>query len=289
MNPNGEEVNDCHFEYGTTVLRLSVPCASCTPFAGVRRTPGRGVRVGHGPQREHAYHFRISRPTPMGRATAQTSRDASALPDGESVGSTPGPVEVVGLLGTLVSPLSAEPVSPAGLPPGRRRGCRWSVVQRQRCSARGSIDVTLNLPPGSEPTNVYKLVGGIYNDVTSLSTISGDSVTLHLTDGVRPGDEDGEANGVIVYLLVPVHQPKPPAVATEHSIFGHPDLATLNATVNPNGQTVSDCHFEYGGTEAYGLKRAVRFAAGLGQEPGRGLRVDNGPHREHDLPPPHRR
>src|SRR5207302_1893227 len=28
--------------------------------------------------------------------------------------------------------------------------------------------------------------------------------------------------------------------------------ATLNATVNPNGGTVSDCHFEYGSTSAYG-------------------------------------
>jgi subtilisin family serine protease len=29
-------------------------------------------------------------------------------------------------------------------------------------------------------------------------------------------------------------------------------VATLNATVNPNGATVSDCHFEYGVTPAYG-------------------------------------
>src|SRR5205814_4555822 len=28
--------------------------------------------------------------------------------------------------------------------------------------------------------------------------------------------------------------------------------ATLNATVNPNGGAVSDCHFEYGSTSAYG-------------------------------------
>ena len=65
--------------------------------------------------------------------------------------------------------------------------------------------------------------------------------------------------------------------------------ATLNATVNPNGQTVSDCHFEYGTTTSYGVQRAVLLAARVGRKPGGGVRVGHGPHREHHLPLPDRR
>ena len=43
-------------------------------------------------------------------------------------------------------------------------------------------------------------------DVTSLATISGDTLTMHLTDGGL-GDADHEANGVIVDPLVPVRIP----------------------------------------------------------------------------------
>ena len=43
-----------------------------------------------------------------------------------------------------------------------------------------------------------------------------------------------------------------PAVVTEQASAVTHTLATLNASVNPNGATVSDCRFEYGTTEAYG-------------------------------------
>ena len=41
-------------------------------------------------------------------------------------------------------------------------------------------------------------------------------------------------------------------------------VATLNATVNPNGHTVSDCHFEYGSTEGYGLVAPCEPSPGSG-------------------------
>ena len=68
----------------------------------------------------------------------------------------------------------------------------------------GSVDVVLQLPPGSAPTAIYKYINGSYVDVTSIATISGNTVTLHLTDGGL-GDEDGTANGVIVDPVVPLH------------------------------------------------------------------------------------
>ena len=43
--------------------------------------------------------------------------------------------------------------------------------------------------------------------------------------------------------------------------------ATLNATVNPNSGTVSDCHFEYGPTEAYGSSATCTPSPGSGSSP----------------------
>ena len=43
--------------------------------------------------------------------------------------------------------------------------------------------------------------------------------------------------------------------------------ATLNATVNPEGAMVSDCHFEYGTTTAYGSSAACSPAPGSGTSP----------------------
>src|SRR5271166_5718426 len=43
-----------------------------------------------------------------------------------------------------------------------------------------------------------------------------------------------------------------PAVVTEPATAVAQTTATLNATVNPEDETVSDCHFEYGTSESYG-------------------------------------
>ena len=43
--------------------------------------------------------------------------------------------------------------------------------------------------------------------------------------------------------------------------------ATANATVNPNGVQVSECRFEYGQTEAYGLRAPCAQSPGSGKSP----------------------
>jgi hypothetical protein len=55
-----------------------------------------------------------------------------------------------------------------------------------------------------------------------------------------------------------------PSVATEATTGVAQSTATLNATVNPNGQTVSDCHFEYGPTETYGSVAPCEPSPGSG-------------------------
>jgi hypothetical protein len=70
-------------------------------------------------------------------------------------------------------------------------------------SPGAAVDVTLQLPTGSNPTKVYKLIKGVSTDATADATIMGDTIVMHLIDGGF-GDADGAANGVIVDPVVPV-------------------------------------------------------------------------------------
>jgi phosphodiesterase/alkaline phosphatase D-like protein len=63
------------------------------------------------------------------------------------------------------------------------------------------------------------------------------------------------------------HEPLPPTVVTEAASSITQTSATLNATVNPNAGTVSDCHFEYGTSEAYGSTAPCTPSPGSGESP----------------------
>jgi hypothetical protein len=120
-----------------------------------------------------------------------------------SAGTSPGSVEVVSPPETTLSAVSDEQAKEAGLPEGAVAVVGSVSYTVSGVTPGGSVNVTMQLPPGSEPTNVFKLINGSYIDVTSLATISGNTITLHLTDGGL-GDADGVANGVIVDPVVPV-------------------------------------------------------------------------------------
>ncbi len=61
--------------------------------------------------------------------------------------------------------------------------------------------------------------------------------------------------------------PKAPAVVTESASSVTQTSATLNASVNPEGGNVSDCHFEYGTTSAYGASVPCASLPGSGESP----------------------
>jgi hypothetical protein len=77
-------------------------------------------------------------------------------------------------------------------------------------AAFGTIDVTLVLPSGSEPTEVYKSVGGHYELYPAAKTkFHGNEITVELTDNELPWDENPEL-GVITDPIIPVHAQVPP-------------------------------------------------------------------------------
>jgi hypothetical protein len=61
--------------------------------------------------------------------------------------------------------------------------------------------------------------------------------------------------------------PNPPAVVTQAATGIKTQLATLNGTVNPEGATVTDCHFEYGKTLMYGTIVQCSALPGSGASP----------------------
>ena len=71
-----------------------------------------------------------------------------------------------------------------------------------------------------------------------------------------------------------------PAVITDAASEVKRNIATLSGSVNPEGETVSDCHFEYGPTEAYGTIVPCPTSPGSGTTPVpeslevRGLKAD---------------
>ena len=62
-------------------------------------------------------------------------------------------------------------------------------------------------------------------------------------------------------------KPQPPSLETDPPSSLSERSAVLAATVNPDGQTVSDCHFEYGASTQYGSSAHCRTLPGSGTQP----------------------
>ena len=141
-----------------------------------------------------------------------------------SQGTSSGSVGVSSPTGTAISGLAITPVS-SGLPVGSVILAGSISYTLSDLTPGAEEDVVIELPPGSGATNVYKFIDGAFVDVSSIATITGDTITMHLTDG-GTGDEDGVANGVIVDPVVPVKLVQQPQTIT----FTPPGTATVGAS-----------------------------------------------------------
>jgi hypothetical protein len=77
-------------------------------------------------------------------------------------------------------------------------------------------------------------------------------------------NQGGQSTGADMTFTTP---PNPPSVETTGASSVAQTGATLNATVNPNGVAVGDCHFEYGHTTAYGYTAPCSPLPGAGASP----------------------
>ncbi len=192
-------------EEGTEV-RLFDPVVPVAPCTGTTSAAGTCEFVG--PVGEGTYfHIRphgelestvFGTPTAEGNTVIGHLYSYAAI---ASAGETEGQVTVQSSSGSRLNEVTASSI-PA--PPENGvavvGALNYHVTQ---VPVGGAVKITLTLPSGSNPTNVYKYDEGTYTDISQLAEISGDTVTLTLTDG-GAGDEDGVRNGVIVDPVVPV-------------------------------------------------------------------------------------
>lgn len=205
VDPNGGAVESCRFEYGASdYYGHSVECAT-TPSATEKAVVVSAKVDGWTP--EGSLHERVVLKTWGGTSygedvkvqLAQSTQAPAGLviADTETPGATIGALDAEELPSGVALPAGATPIVGSlrftvNVPPG------------------GSALVKIELPPGSAPTSLYKLVhvaggGEEYKEVpSSLYKITENMIELTLVDG-GPDDEDGEANGVIVDPLVPVN------------------------------------------------------------------------------------
>ncbi len=106
---------------------------------------------------------------------------------------------------------------------------------------------------------------------SSPASIPVKNLELRLPSTEAPGSDGGLVQAPAPKYLPPGYSfaldEHPPAVVTEPATSVTQTSATLNATVNPEGVTVSDCHFEYGTTEAYGTSVPCSSLPGSGTSP----------------------
>lgn len=128
----------------------------------------------------------------------------------------------------------------------------FSVV---RFTSDGELDTTFD-PGGVTPGGACTPIGG---DVYGVA-VQADEKIVAVGIGLGGG-------AVVRYLADTTVEVPPPTTVTERASPVSQATATLNATVNPNGQTVSDCHFEYGTTESYEAGLPCASLPGSGASP----------------------
>ena len=166
-----------------------------------------------------------------------------------SAGLVPGTVLAVSPDGTSITGMSNAAVAGNVLPNGNAVvvGALSYVVH---VDPGGSADVKLKLPAGSAPTAVFKQQGASYVDVSSISTIVGDTITMHLVDGGL-GDSDLSANGLIVDPIIPVRPPSGPP----------PQVSGFSPSKGPIGTvvTISGTGFSHATVVRFGGTNAASF------------------------------
>jgi hypothetical protein len=235
VNPNGRTVSECTLEYGTTVSYGKT--ATCTPSPGSGSSPVAVSAALSGLTPNTTYHFRIVA-TNAGGTRAGLDDSVKTLPNAPTV-----KTEAASSIGKTTATLNAN-ANPNG---GNVSECKLeygtttAYTSSAPCSpAPGS---------GESPVAVSAAVGGLSANTTYHFRVSATNA-----GGTSLGEDKSFTT------LAPI----PPTVATTAAATVTRTLATLNGTVNPNGSTVSDCHFEYGPTTSYGSTAPCASLPGSG-------------------------
>ena len=247
VNPNGGEVSECKFEYGTTSsYGSSVPCSSL-PGSGVSAVAVSGAIEGL--TRHTTYHFRI------------VASNAGGTSKGSDKTFTTGPkpavvTEAASSITQTTATLNAT-VNPTG---AEVSACKFEYGTT---TAYGSSVSCSSLPgSGESPVSVSAPVTGLTANTT-----------YHFR--IVASNSGGTSLGSDRTLKT---LPNPPTVVTGEATQVEGTTATLNATVNPNGGEVERMQVRIRHHELLRLERAVLLAARVGGQRGSCVGRDRRPH-----------
>jgi phosphodiesterase/alkaline phosphatase D-like protein len=239
VNPEGETVSDCHFEYGTTEsYGTSIPCSSL-PGSGILPVAVSASVAGLTPST--LYHFRIVATNPTGTSTGTDGTFTTTASQPPAVVTKPASAvaQTSATLNATVNP-EDEPVSDCHFEYGKTMSYGTSIpCSGSPGSGTSPVPVSASLT-GLTPNSTYHFRIVATNPI---GTSTGTDGSFKTTESARP------------------------AVVTEPATSVAQTTATLNATVNPEDEPVSDCHFEYGTTESYGTSIPCASSPGSGANP----------------------
>jgi phosphodiesterase/alkaline phosphatase D-like protein len=243
INPNGGEVTQCYFHYERVVpapgeIPVITPCVGL-PLSG--KSPMKVSALAEGLSASTSYRFSIEVINSFGEdAFGEGSEPFKTLP-GPSVltGAASSVTQTSATLNATVNPNGGE-VSDCHFEYGTTESYGKSVS----CSS---------LPgSGTSPVAVS----------ASLMDLSINTTYYFRIVATNPGGESKDTLGQKFTTL-----PNPPVVITAAAASPTQTSVTLNGTVNPNGGTVSDCHFEYGSSTSYGSSVSCLSLPGSGESP----------------------
>ena len=258
VNPNGAEVSKCEFEYGeTTAYGKTAPCTPSSLGQGESEVAVSASVTGL--TANTTYDFRISATNPGGTSKGSNATFKTLA----NTGTPPTVVTGAASFKRTSATLNAT-VNPNG---GLVHECKFEYGETT--SYGSTAECTPSPGSGTSPVPVSASVTGLNANTTYHFRIS----------ATNPG---GTSNGSDVPFTT---QPfiAPTAVTAAATSIAQTS-ATLNATVNPNEGAVSECEVRIRRNDLLRINRVVRLAAGVGEQPGRGVRVGHGPDQQNDLP-----
>ena len=263
VNPNGAEVTECKFEWGTNTEYKSTP-VSCTPSPGSGTSPVAVTGSLSGLAANTTYHFRV------------WAKDASGTNEGsdETFTTPPNPPTVLPCAATEITQTYATfcaTVNPNG---AEVTECKfeWGTSTEYK-----STPVPCAFLPGSgtSPVTVHGYPMGLTANTTYHFRISAKNAS-------GPSKGSDEAFKTL---------PNPPTVETKAASALTQTSATVTGMVNPNGAAVTECKVEYSSEAQYELTGEYdqdmpcsrQLGPGFRRKPGPGVRSDPGSRTRHDL------
>ena len=236
VNPHGEAVTGCRFQYGTTAkYGFSTGCSN----RGTGTAP-REVSVElKALKSATTYHFRILASNRAGTTAGkdETFETGPAQLPGVATGEAHEPTERGVTVTASVNPNGEEVTS-----------CRFEygiAATKYAASARctklpgwgtAAVEVTATLK-GLAPNTIYH---------------------FRISATNRTGTSKGADE---TFLTAPSEAP---IIEAQEAVEVERQTATLTALLNPNGGEVSSCRFEYGTTKGYGLSTPCTELPGSG-------------------------